>query len=358
MPNLAFFDVVNQLARASLSGTSIPALGGKLLTDLAITAQFFNADGVTTVDSNSAQIIIIGKDNAQNDAALIDTTATFSGNGATAQYLFEWPVADSVQLRAVLDAAADPTQPLELRYQLIYAIDGKAATIGGPIYFENNFFRPDTPAPVATEPTSWPWLKARLVAGAGITLTNDDTAKTITIAAPGIATNAAAIAAETTARAAADTAEANARATADTTLQSNLDAVAANISRWTQYDIDGGGLYWAQVADIGNNVITDLNETNACWVFLPLFADAITKRGVIRILSTRNWNGDDQYIGIYPNPAEWSNPNRMLVGQQQLFSAYTTSKGLIELMPVTINGTPFWQVLTNAGGPLQDRDLS
>jgi len=149
--------------------------------------------------------------------------------------------------------------------------------------------------------------------------------------------------------------ESTARSNADTTLQGNIDAAVANISRWEQYDIDGGGLYWTQVADIGNNVITDQNETNACWVFLPLFADAVAKRGVIRIQSARNYDGADAYIGIYPNPAEWS-PNRMLVGVDTLFSAYTTGKGLIELMPVSINGTYYWQVTNLSGGPLQDRD--
>ncbi len=192
----AFFDVVNQRAQAALTGAAPPALGGKLLTHLKIIAKCFVGDALVTVDEDTAEFLILSKASASGEASLIDSTAVLNDDDADEpQYEFEWNPADSVQLRAVLDAAADPTAPVELRYEFRFERDGEKGCIGGPIYFLNNFFRPETPAPEATLNTSWTTLKARVLAGANLTRTIDDALQTMTFDGEDSEANAAAIAA-------------------------------------------------------------------------------------------------------------------------------------------------------------------
>lgn len=207
MIHTAFFDVVRQTAHAAMSGSQPPSLGGKLLTQLKIIAKCFDGDEVVTVDDGTAQFLILAKTSATGAASLIDTTAVLNTSDPDEpQYEFEWNPADSVQLRAVLDAAADPTVAVELRYEFRFERGGEKGCIGGPIWFLNNFFRPETPAPEATLNTSWETLKSRVQAGANLTRTVNDTTQVITFTGEDSEANAAAIAAETTARQSADTA--------------------------------------------------------------------------------------------------------------------------------------------------------
>lgn len=198
MTHTAFFDVVRQTAHAAINGSQPPALGGKLLTHLKIIAKCFSGDEVVTVDEGTADFLILAKTSASGAASLIDTTAVLNTSDPhEPQYEFEWNPADSVQLRTVLDAAADPTQPVELRYEFRFEREGEKGAIGGPIWFLNNFFRPETAAPDATTDSSWTTLKSRVLAGANLTRTVDDAAKTMTFAGEDGEANAAAIAAHT-----------------------------------------------------------------------------------------------------------------------------------------------------------------
>ena len=207
MTHTAFFDVVNARARAALTGTALPSLMGKLLTHLRIIAKCFAGDEVIEIDEGTAEFLILAKTSASGEASLIDSTAVLDDSDPDEpQYEFEWNPADSIQLRAVLDAAADPTAPVELRYEFRFERDGNKGCIGGPIYFLNNFFRPETPAPEATLNTSWETLKSRVLAGDNLTRTVDDDAQTMTFAGEDGEANAAAIAAEEAARIAADAA--------------------------------------------------------------------------------------------------------------------------------------------------------
>lgn len=182
MTHTAYFDVANSLARAALTGTGAPALSGKLLTHLKLIARCFVGDTIVTVDTGTAAFLILAKTSASGEASLIDTTAVLDDSDPDEpEYVFEWNPADSIQLRAVLDAAADPTQPVELRYEFRFERSGNKGCIGGPIYFQNNFFRPETEAPEATLNSSWTTLKARIVAGDNVTLDTDDDEQTITI---------------------------------------------------------------------------------------------------------------------------------------------------------------------------------
>lgn len=188
MTHTAFFDVVRQTAHAAINGSQPPALGGKLLTHLKIIAKCFVGDEVIEIDEDTAEFLILAKTDPAGAASLIDTTAFLNTSDPDEpQYEFEWSPADSVQLRAVLDAAADPTQPVELRYEFRFERDGEKGAIGGPIWFLNNFFRPETPAPEATLNTSWEMLKSRLAAGDNVTLAVNDVTKVITISVPDFA---------------------------------------------------------------------------------------------------------------------------------------------------------------------------
>ncbi len=188
MTHTAFFDVARQTAHAALNGSQQPALGGKLLTHLKIIAKGFVGDAVVTVDAGTAEFLILAKTSASGAASLIDTTAVLNTSDPDEpQYEFEWNPADSIQLRAVLDAAADLTAPVELRYEFRFERSGNKGCIGGPIYFLNNFFRPETPAPVGTADSSWEWIKSRLAAGDNVTRIVNEVTKVITFSVPDFA---------------------------------------------------------------------------------------------------------------------------------------------------------------------------
>lgn len=182
MTHTAFFDLVRQTAHAALNGFQQPTLGGKLLTHLKIIAKCFVGDEVVTVDADTAEFLILAKTSASGEASLIDTIAVLNtSDPAEPQYEFEWNPADSIQLRAVLDAAADPTAPVELRYEFRFERSGQKGCIGGPIYFLNNFFRPETAAPLATSDTTWELLKTTIQPGTHMTRTVNDTTKVMTL---------------------------------------------------------------------------------------------------------------------------------------------------------------------------------
>jgi hypothetical protein len=112
----------------------------------------------------------------------------------------------------------------------------------------------------------------------------------------------------------------------------------------------------ATVADLGCVIFTDAGGADS-WVQLqlPPLADAISHKGTIRVLAGRTWESSD-YIAVYPHAGEES-PNRFIYGNgSNLYSLYSTGKGdYLELIPITIGGTNYWQVV-NFSGIWQDRD--
>ena len=181
MSNIAFLDVVNQTARAAMSGTALPNINGKLLSQLQITGIFFRGDAAITIDTNSGKCVIKPKAAPAGAPSLIDTVADLVTVGSETHYAFAWASADSVELRAFLDAQPDPTQPVEMRCEIEYAIGGDVARIAFPIMMQTSYTRPEDPAPSATSDTSWEWLKARLAAGTNMTRSINDTTKVITL---------------------------------------------------------------------------------------------------------------------------------------------------------------------------------
>jgi hypothetical protein len=158
MSNKVYLNTSARLARAALTGSLLPSIQATLLTRLAITAVFFNGTDVHEIDAGTAKCVIKPKDAPSGAAALIDTSAVLTGTGTTAEYKFEWSDADSVKLRAVLDAASEPWQPFELRAEIEYELDGEKGRIAFPIHFQNAYNRPEDPAPEATADSSLAWL--------------------------------------------------------------------------------------------------------------------------------------------------------------------------------------------------------
>ena len=204
MRNAAYLDTANKFARAAMSGTALPSINATLLSHLGITGIFFAGDEVITVDEGSAKCVIKPKAAPTSAPALIDATAEPAVVGAETHYVFEWASADSAELRTFLDAQADPSQPVEMRCEVEYTIDNEIGRIAFPIMMVTSYSRPEDPAPSAAANSSWEWLKERVEVDDGVAKSVDDTGKKITLSAPGIATNAAAIAAEVASRVAGD----------------------------------------------------------------------------------------------------------------------------------------------------------
>jgi hypothetical protein len=175
-----YLDTAAKVARAALTGTALPSVSAKLLSHLKLIIKCFAGADIGTVDSGTMKCVIKPKNAPSGAPSLIDTSAVFSGSGATAQYVFEWDSADSVALRAHIDAAADPTQPIELRCEVEYELSGNAERVAFPIHFETAYTRPEDPAPEANTDTSWEWLKLRAPEANGFT--HDDEAKELTVA--------------------------------------------------------------------------------------------------------------------------------------------------------------------------------
>jgi len=116
-----------------------------------------------------------------------------------------------------------------------------------------------------------------------------------------------------------------------------------------------GGPTNVTVGDLDATVFTDAFSDGAAQIVLPLFADAFAQGGAVRVIAGREWVDGNTFVSVYPQSSEWS-PNRFLIGAQVLFSLYSTGKGdFLELLPVTIDGTNYWQVV-QFSGLWQDRD--
>ena len=180
MTSTIYLDTVKKVARASITGTAQPSVPAKLLAHLKLIIKFFGADGVLAVDADTPTCVIKPKLAPTGAPSLIDTTAVRTGTGATSQYVFEWASADSTTLRALMDATGDPTQPVELRCEVEYELDGNLERIAFPILFETSYTRPEDPAPEANTDSSWEWLKLRAPVANGFS--HDDAERELTVA--------------------------------------------------------------------------------------------------------------------------------------------------------------------------------
>lgn len=163
MPNTVYLDTTSRVARAALTGSALPSVHGTLLTRLAITARFFDGTTQQEIDAGTAKCVIKPKDAPSGAPALIDTSAVLTGTGTAAEYKFEWSDADSVKLRQVLDAAGEPYNPIELRAEIEYQLNGETGRVAFPIHFQTAYLRPEDPAPEATADSSLAWLSLHAI---------------------------------------------------------------------------------------------------------------------------------------------------------------------------------------------------
>jgi len=179
-----YIDVVSLRARAAMTGSALPSVTGTLLSYLAIQARFFSGDDIVAV--TDAKCVIKPKDAPAGAAALIDTTADVTEAGTdNASYTFKWPIADSVQLRAAVDAAAPGccgdtvAEHVELRCEIEFTHEERVLRVAFPILFSTSYHRPEDAAPDATADASWQWLKDRAPESNGFT--HNDDQKTLAV---------------------------------------------------------------------------------------------------------------------------------------------------------------------------------
>ena len=116
-----------------------------------------------------------------------------------------------------------------------------------------------------------------------------------------------------------------------------------------------GGPTNATVADLDATVFTDAYSDGPAQIILPLFADAFAHGGAVRVVAGRDYVDGNTFVSVYPAPSE-QRGGIFLIGSQALYSLYSTGKGdYLELLPVSINGTNYWQVV-QFDGLWQDRD--
>jgi len=116
-----------------------------------------------------------------------------------------------------------------------------------------------------------------------------------------------------------------------------------------------GGPTNVTVDDLDATVFTDAFSDGPSQIVLPLFADAFARSGAVRVVAGRDYVDGNTYVSVYPAPSE-QRGGIFLIGAQALYSLYSTGKGdFLELLPVTINGVNYWQVV-QFDGLWQDRD--
>jgi len=201
-----FIDTVNLVARAATSGTALPNVRGKLYAELVLNVRFFDGTGtIIPVDVASVLMEIKLVDAPDGSPALLQSSSpVVAGSGNTTLYSFAWDYADSDNLRAALAGA---TTPAAMICAIQYALAGSTEQIDVPMSFENSYVRPEDQASDPVDAERWQWLTAHATDAGGFA--HDDTTRLLSV--PGLATNAAAIAAEVTAREEAIASEATAR---------------------------------------------------------------------------------------------------------------------------------------------------
>lgn len=131
------------------------------------------------------------------------------------------------------------------------------------------------------------------------------------------------------------------------------DKSAARRSLGTEAFVYVDGTVVATTADLGVTIFTDANSTGYSQVNLPTHASALEHGGVIRVLSTREWASDTNFISVFPFSGDGT---PFKIGANTFWSLFSTGIGdYLELLPITINSDPFWQVI-NFSGLWQDRD--
>lgn len=186
-----YVNVSSGRVSSAADGTGAVVLSARLRTILTLHVVLVNDAGevqdATLSSEEGGGMLLAVKAPGQYSGAplLLNTDETKSGTGTTAKWSFN-TVIDSAVLLAAIDAGSPDAASLDTELEVQWTVDGESAprrsarlkfAIGTAVY------RTEDESPDPSADASWTWLKSRIVAGAGVTLTVDDDARTITVKA-------------------------------------------------------------------------------------------------------------------------------------------------------------------------------
>ena len=175
--------------RSAAAGGILPILTGKLFTEIIVHVRFVNASGTVVELAAGTTGILALKPEAgyTGDRLISDSLWTKVGTGEDTYYEFS-SVLDSAALRTLL-ANQDRVSLLAEVEWLIPDATAPKKSLNLRASISNAVIRDTDDPPDPATDAAWTWLKSRIVAGNGITLTIDDDAKTITASAGYAQTN-------------------------------------------------------------------------------------------------------------------------------------------------------------------------
>jgi hypothetical protein len=178
-----FIDLVNHVARAAATGSALPSVGIKHLTQQTLAFAFHTAGTVAAVTGWVEGRVVL-KATPTSDVLLLDTTLTATGTGTTTRYSAEWAAADcdSAALRTLI---GDSTEPLDVWAEIQWTDADGTYAVAFPVQIVPTFNLSSDDPPDPAADASWDWIKARLAAGANVTFSDDEDTQVRTIAASG-----------------------------------------------------------------------------------------------------------------------------------------------------------------------------
>jgi hypothetical protein len=178
-----FIDLVNHVARAAATGSALPSVGIKHLTQQTLAFAFHTAGTVAAVTGWVEGRVVL-KATPTSDVLLLDTTLEATGTGTTTRYSAEWAAADcdSAALRTLIGSS---TEPLDVWAEIQWTDADGTYAVAFPVQIVPTFNLSSDDPPDPTSDAAWDWIKARLAAGANVTFTDNEDTKVRTIAASG-----------------------------------------------------------------------------------------------------------------------------------------------------------------------------
>lgn len=181
MTHTVFIDLVNHVARAAATGSALPSVGIKHLTQQTLAFAFHTSGTVAAVTGWTTGRVVL-KATPTSDVLLLDTTLATTGTGTTTRYSAEWAAADcdSAALRTLIGSS---TEPLDVWAEIQWTADSGTHAVAFPVQIVPTFNLSSDDPPDPTSDAAWEWIKDRLAAGANVTLTVNEETQVITISA-------------------------------------------------------------------------------------------------------------------------------------------------------------------------------
>lgn len=183
-PQLLFIDQATGRVQAGNADTSAPLLLALQGTTLALRVGFIT-DAIPGELPAGTTGRLIAKQELDHTGApvLFDGTWALDDEGTAARYEFATLV-DGVGLRALLNGKAHVQLGVQIEWQ-VPGEDAPRKSQPFALHVLNSYAQEEDGVPDPATAAAWEWLKARLVEGTNITLTFDESGKTVTIASTG-----------------------------------------------------------------------------------------------------------------------------------------------------------------------------